>query len=450
MPDLFDPLRDLDADLQVEPLPASDVRRRGDRIRRRRAAAQVLGGLAAVAVVVTGTTAVLDGSETKPPKRPVVVTAPEAGWLTEFERAYPLDRGYPIAHELKDASQLGPSQKFAPFGKAGIETCKGSVYPTAHPEDSVGTIFTQPGAVRARELTLYTDSAQAHTVATSLASGYEGCGAAQVTSTNVGDESWAIVTDPEATNSSAMLMVGRVGNAVLLDKLNIDGLLGSSVDPAVQAGQFELLVADMCIFALHPCPTAPDSGPTGTTRVPPLETDLLLTPEELGTVDGIDGNTWTNGPSREDPTLDCQQDWLYKLGPKKQSIRDFSSDDGLGAESSTGVLEFANAKQANAAYDTLSEWIDQCDQPLPGVREFVGEGSNFGGGSSDGVTTFGRTFATRDSRTWIDHQGIALVGKRVVLLSIAHVTATPDTELSADDTFTDALDAAIDRVRQGR
>jgi hypothetical protein len=151
MPDLFDPLRDLE-DLSSAPLPASEVRRRGDRLRRRRHALQALGGAAAVVLVASGvalTTGLLDdGNPTE-----VAAPAPEDGWLTEIPTHYPIDRGYPMAAP-PETSQLGPSQKFAPLTDEPLAPCGAASYPTEHPVDSLGTVFTRPDEHYARELTL--------------------------------------------------------------------------------------------------------------------------------------------------------------------------------------------------------------------------------------------------------------------------------------------------------
>mgnify|MGYP006196505935 CR=1 FL=1 len=54
MPDLFDALRGAPDQLVRPPLPAEEVRRRGDRMRRRRTLGAAAGATLAVALVVGG------------------------------------------------------------------------------------------------------------------------------------------------------------------------------------------------------------------------------------------------------------------------------------------------------------------------------------------------------------------------------------------------------------
>lgn len=66
MADRLEALKQL-ADAPVRPLPADEVRRRGDRLRVRRTALQALGAAAAVAVVVTGGVLATGSPESAPP-----------------------------------------------------------------------------------------------------------------------------------------------------------------------------------------------------------------------------------------------------------------------------------------------------------------------------------------------------------------------------------------------
>src|SRR6476659_78805 len=96
MSDLFDPLRDMTRE-PASSLPATEVRRRGDRQRRRRTAVQVIGGAAAVAVVAFGALTVADRSPSTsrevPPASQGPSPTPAAGPVTRVPDGFPLDDG---------------------------------------------------------------------------------------------------------------------------------------------------------------------------------------------------------------------------------------------------------------------------------------------------------------------------------------------------------------------
>ncbi len=451
MPDLFEPLRDLDEGAPLNPLAASEVRRRGDRMRRRRWGLQALGASAAVAVVVSGaflTTSSIDDG-TRPDPAPVA-PAPEGGWRQEIPRNHALDRGYPDARP-PETTQVGPSQKFARFTKAGIEPCGASGYPSAFPVDSLGTEFNGPEDSRARELTLYADARTASAVVAKLAATWQACPTqtladppfeltTSLTPGSLGDESWTVVEGAGSAPQLQLFNVVRVGNAVLINWIYNEGSFDGSADHvAEQDAQTRALAADMCIFALEPCPDALDSGPDISPKVPRLGDEFLLTADDLDQVDGLDV-TWEEIANREDPTLDCQSDWLHNLGAAKASFREWSA---AGAEAATAVLEFSELTAAFQAYARVQEMVAECDSPLPGVRRVSEPGSSERGSSGHGPMLF-RAFATKGTQTWLDHQGVALTGSRVVLLSIAH--RTDSTDVGEATPLDEALRIAADRA----
>ncbi|HSV39924.1 MAG TPA: sensor domain-containing protein, partial [Nocardioidaceae bacterium] len=319
MPDLFDPLRNLD-DLPVHPLPPDQVRRQGDRMRRRRHALQALGAAAAVAVVASGTALGLSSLDDPTKSDGTPVSAPEDGWLTEIPTHYPLDRGWPMIQPPEE-SQNGPSQKFAPLAEAGIEPCGTASYPSAAPIDSVGTEWNAPEDMRARELTLYPDSAAAGTVLDRMVDAWQACPTEEqtappfertyvVTRSSLADESWTIVKGTSGALGLEIYNVARVGNAVLISWISNHGSLDASAPQVdAQAAQVEGLVADMCIFALDPCvPVEPEDVEP---KIPSLSDTTLLTTDQLVVATGLNG--WELLGQREDPTLDCQSVWLRNL-----------------------------------------------------------------------------------------------------------------------------------------
>jgi hypothetical protein len=330
VPDLFDPLRNLD-DVPMSPLPASEVRRRGDRMRRRRHGLQALGTAAGVGVIASGAALAMTAFD-NPTREDAtsVAAAPEGGWLHEIPTHYALDRGYPDARP-PESQQHGPSQKFAPLTVQGIKACGAVGYPSAEPVDSLGTLWNAPEDFRARELTIYPDATTASSVVTELADAWQACPTetlpdppfeltTSVERGTVGDESWTVVKGAGSAPQLEVFNLVRVGNAVLVNQISNEGSFDSSAaHVAEQNAQVGALVADMCIFALDPCPDGPDNGPDISPKIPPLDENVLLTTRQL---DELDGRGWEQIANREDPTLDCQADWLHNLGSEKGTFRE--------------------------------------------------------------------------------------------------------------------------------
>jgi hypothetical protein len=112
-------------------LPASEVRRRGERLRRRRTGLRTLGGALAVAVVLGGValTTGMDGHTTPAPatQSPGPTTAATAMAIPAW---FPLDQGYPDPGG--DGSVTGPSSSPA-AAFAPIEACGQRAYPVVRP-----------------------------------------------------------------------------------------------------------------------------------------------------------------------------------------------------------------------------------------------------------------------------------------------------------------------------
>ena len=96
MPDPIDELENFsDPGLAMNPLPASEVRRRGTRMRRRNNALAAVGGVAAVAIIATplAMAATNKSTDTTPP---VTNPSPSVTWVQEIPADFPLtDRHAP-------------------------------------------------------------------------------------------------------------------------------------------------------------------------------------------------------------------------------------------------------------------------------------------------------------------------------------------------------------------
>ena len=136
MPD-NDPLESLDnfpEGLHVDSLPASEVRRRGDRMRRRNTALATVGGVVAAAVFIGTPVALMSGNDkdtvdpAPSPPTPTVTEDGQPGWLTEIPAEFPLADGFPETNGL-DGSPTEVVDSPGPQYD-GIGACQTGVIPT--------------------------------------------------------------------------------------------------------------------------------------------------------------------------------------------------------------------------------------------------------------------------------------------------------------------------------
>ncbi|CAB4710939.1 MAG: hypothetical protein F2667_07650 [Actinobacteria bacterium] len=284
----------------VTPLPASEVRRRGDRMRRRNTTLAAVGSAAAAVLLIAVPMAVVSrdgdsGAVIDPAGTPSAVdpTGPvSTAWVQQIPRDFPLTSGMPDG-----TSAPGPfePQIVGPCGNDGW-TPAGSV-------DEASVIWTdQVEASLQRALALYPDAEAAAAAIDEVRSQVAECvtprgnrdaiEAVAVTS-DLGEDSFAFVnrwySGGDLTGEGHFQQLVRVGNAVLF----ANGNFGSAGDQAVIDQTADLFrtrtaytVSAMCVFAADPCdevpPAAPESSIDGV--------DLLIGyPDDAGTTSDADG-----------------------------------------------------------------------------------------------------------------------------------------------------------------
>lgn len=291
MSDPLDPLKGSGGGPVHTPLPAMEVRRRGDRMRRRRAGARVVGAAIAVAVVATGGIALGTGRPDAAPQPPAATqdsspapgptspatpqpepTPPSEAPVTDtIPAGFPIAEGYPDVAPGSDEQMLvGPGPEVRAFGDVGA--CGRQLHPLGDPADRLAVLFQQPEDYRARELTTYPSSEAAREVLSTLVTGYRDCpreshgGTPESTTlkevrrTDLGDEGFVVVQTYEYDGSPAIglgqLYVVRAGNAVLLSSTsNEGGADPQAVDAAVRSESDALtpVVDAMCAFSESGC-----------------------------------------------------------------------------------------------------------------------------------------------------------------------------------------------------
>ena len=303
MPDLFEPLRGSDDHLVRPPLPADEVRRRGDRDRRRRTLAAAAGSALAVVLVVGGGLALTGGlgSQAGPPPLPPATQLPSetaeptadptpepapdgAAWRTT------VPAGFPLAADLDeprstDEELAGPGRDVRVFD-VPFEACRRSSDLGA-PVDTLAVRHTAPEWYDGRVLQVYGDAAAARQVLFELVRLYEFCdedvfpgppdtvAAATIRPVPHGEEGYVVTrtfsVDGGRTPGLELLHAVRVGNALLVSSLSNEG---GMTDAAVarQLGERDPVIADvataMCVFAAEGCAgsraeAALELGPVG-------------------------------------------------------------------------------------------------------------------------------------------------------------------------------------------
>jgi hypothetical protein len=268
VPDLND-LDNFDQGLPVmDLLPAAEIRRRGDRLRRRRTALVAVGGVIAAAIAIGTPVVALSGPDTgheiSPAPRPSQ-TAPPNGWVTTIPDDFPLTSGFadPDAtpndglaqdHNLSSVCLRGG---FAGFTDNAVVTYQGES------EDREVRILM-------RILIVYPDSAAAEADLAELRDAIDGCRPVPVTKgvdvvsdpveADFGtEESFAfsqqIRHDGGPRADLRLFEVARTGNAIYVDMsratTQINQAVGTELERLEENSTAPL--GAMCTFAVDPC-----------------------------------------------------------------------------------------------------------------------------------------------------------------------------------------------------
>ncbi len=232
MPDL-DELTGFGPGLGAPMLPPSEIRRRGDRLRRRRAGLVAAGGVLAVAVAIGTPVVALSGSDRDAPPPPPLTqpvnTARPVNWLQEIPSTF--DVGV-----LPDDATF----TFTTYDESAVDDfnlCGARIFSTSSvkpaPVDTAGATTGAPGTenTAGRTVALYRDDAEAHAALQKLRDGVENCptdangpGATLVNrieeSPLPADESFVYSQraqmDVDLLSDLTVIQVARIGNALYI------------------------------------------------------------------------------------------------------------------------------------------------------------------------------------------------------------------------------------------
>jgi hypothetical protein len=272
MRDPIDELESFHMPRTTTPLPAAEVRRRGDRIRRRNTALAAAGGLAVVAAVAAPVAAVAlhhDSDRVEP------APAPHVTWRQDIPRALDLGAvpsGSPVTFTVRrDASVV---DDLTLCGAPAFSTRSGE--PAGPAVDTAGATYGEPGtsSQSGRTLAVYPDADAAAAAAAGLRAGVEGCPVDEhpggptytwsvVPGASVGaaDDGFVVAQqvrfDKTTLSDLTAFEVARVGNALLITNAHTTAGGQQAIDGTVP-GLVTLsapVVQQMCVFAADPCAT---------------------------------------------------------------------------------------------------------------------------------------------------------------------------------------------------
>ncbi|GGU08559.1 hypothetical protein [Nocardioides albus] len=147
-------------------------------------------------------------------------------------------------------------------------------------------------------------------------------------------------------------------------------------------------------------------------------------------MEGESSAVWQQIAPQSTPTLYCQGAWLSSLKAAESVSREFRLENGgsqLGKVNVT-VLEFATKPAADAAYGTVQGWLDACPASMHNAKLFIARPvESIETGTTPGVDRAAQALAEYAGdcggedcdATWYDHQTVAQLGTRLVLVTHA-------------------------------
>ncbi|MDQ4110028.1 MAG: hypothetical protein M3306_02855 [Actinomycetota bacterium] len=187
-------------------------------------------------------------------------------------------------------------------------------------------------------------------------------------------------------------------------------------------------------------------------------------------MEGESSAVWQQVVPQPTPTLYCQGAWLSSLKAAESVSREFRLENGgsqIGKVNVT-VLEFAEKENADAAFETVHGWLDACPASMDDAKLFTARPvESIAIGTTPEVDRAAQTLAEYAGdcggegcdATWYDHQTVAQLGTRLVLVTHAEAggpcpptRACPPEEASDytewDNRVAQTVEATVDRAFQ--
>ena len=486
MSDVFDDLARLaDAQPGGALLAADEVRRRGDRMRRRRGAFQAAGATLAVALVVGGgfaVTGALDGKASPQPPAATQLPSPDpdlddtptpapteqtpsgTGQATSVPKGFPLLAGVPAPDG--DSTRTVHEDLARPVL---FDPCHNNNDGVATTARTALRQVVQSGPAQAylREIVVYQDSTAANAAMQLARRELERCPTYSYddgvsvdrweegplsTEEVASDQAIMAVdhgtTDGRDTTLATHYLMARVGNAIVT--LAYDGEFGASASATRAVARHDVeayrtMTPAMCAFADETSLSYPCGA---TDRIPGPDPEVgqpLGVAIDEYTLRSTTHLTFRPVAATQSATLACQADWLSSLGPEQAEYREFekrAADGALAAWAGAAELRFTDGAAADVAFRAVTGWLSDCAPQVDASHRLVKVGDSGLGQPHErtvlglpsywrGVKLAAPERCTECDAAWDDHQGVVRFGEDRLLL--AHVAYGGDMQLGVDD-----------------
>lgn len=257
--DLFESFTTM-SQTDLHPLPATEVRRRGDRLRRRNTALAVAGGTVAAMTAIGVPVALSQDGGSDRDSLPIATDGPNTdavAWRTTVPAGFPLTDGMPDTNVLSGT----PVEARPGYEPQAPGPCAGPAWDVTGALDSLQAVFQDTEGGIDRTVSVFPDDEVARDRVRTFEEQVRTCSDPRV-STDVlggtdGESDQALVFVNAWDDGTGYLhRVVRVGNAVLYTTTFFNG----AGDPAVVAetasrtdADSQVVVDAMCTFAADPC-----------------------------------------------------------------------------------------------------------------------------------------------------------------------------------------------------
>lgn len=422
MPDPMDELEHFTTPgLTMTPLPATEVRRRGNRMRRRNNALATIGGVAAAAIIATPIALAATGNDSPDRTPPPAGPSGDTAWLKLIPETFDLTSGIggtdPRTEELTEVGN--PDAGDNSLGVSTVELC-GEVAWTADGDtiDRLGATYAIPnsGESNHRTLVLYANGDAADAAYESLRKSATECPESvsdvgntelvEVRDADLGsEESFVVVRGFQAADEdfpfeSQIIQVAHTGNALLVTEKG-SGANGDLLDSEVaRQAEFTAPVAEaLDAFAAQPAEATDEGGqasdgttiPAGFPLLDGLPTNDEATDERFGREGpstGLDpivleacGSTPEALPA---PAETLRAGWRDVPGTQQRALMTFTSEADATAYVD-GVTGFFSACEVEDAGDGLSVLRHVSEETVGDQTRSIVTGTEFEGEPGLGV-----------------------------------------------------------------